>query len=69
MSFIDPEGEYGGIRFKNPIKKQGGYQPTEKFSELPNSLKQKIALKTFEMQKVVREAEYFKNITHDEIDK
>ena len=68
MSFTDPEGEYGGIRFKNPIKKKGGYltQPTEtKVKELPDKLKKKIALTTFEMQKVVREAEYFKNITHD----
>ena len=29
MTFLDPEGEYGGIRFKNPIKKKGGYKKYE----------------------------------------
>jgi hypothetical protein len=47
MSFSDPDGEYGGIRFKNPIKKKGGYRKHEaydsKFSELPDQLKKKIA--------------------------
>jgi hypothetical protein len=34
MLFTDPEGEYGGIRFKDPPKKQGGYR---KISEMiPN---------------------------------
>lgn len=43
MTFTDPEGEYGGIRFKDPIPKKGGYRknvPDEsKFADLPSKLK------------------------------
>jgi hypothetical protein len=43
MSFTDPEGEYGGIRFKDPPKKQGGYRKNvpedSKFADLPSKLK------------------------------
>jgi hypothetical protein len=48
MSFADPEGELGGIRFKDPIKKTpGGYKKpsVEKFEDLPDPLKRKIAEK------------------------
>ena len=38
-------------------------------SNLDRKLQNSIATKALEMQKMVREAEYFKTITHDEIDK
>lgn len=38
-------------------------------SNLDRKLQKSIATKAHEMQKAVREAEYFRSITHDEIDK
>lgn len=50
MTFIDPDGEYGGIRFKNPIKRKGykkhSAEKSEKtFEDLPDILKKKISAK------------------------